>query len=205
MSTLPFHRRTLCLAMMISLSLSCLASRYAAAAGESLPPKAVGTLALDCLPRAKFQLGGLPGERVKANVDQWLTVAPRNNPGLLDMFAQRDSGKTPDLMPWAGEFVGKYLISGVQALRMSDDPKLQATLADVVRRLCDLQAEDGYLGPWPKAERLRGQWDLWGHYHIILGLRMWSRAHGRPAGCSDGTEDCRPGLQHVPGHRPARV
>jgi uncharacterized protein len=166
------------MAFWFAFLIACLA-RNAVAAGES-PPKPAGKLALDGIPRAQFQLGGLPGERVRANVERWLTVAPQNNPGLLDMFAQRDSGKTPDLMPWAGEFVGKYLISGVQALRMSDDPKLQTTLADVVRRLCDLQADDGYLGPWPKAERLRGQWDLWGHYHIILGLRMWSEHTGDP-------------------------
>jgi DUF1680 family protein len=157
----------------------CLAAVGRLAAAEESPASGpAGKLVFDYVRHAKFQLGGLPGERVRANVEQWLIVAPQKNPGLLDMFAQRDSGKAPDLMPWAGEFVGKYLISGVQALRMSDDPKLHAALADVVRRLCDLQAEDGYLGPWPKAERLRGQWDLWGHYHIILGLRMWSEHTG---------------------------
>ena len=111
-------------------------------------------------------------------MEHWLIAAPQNNPGLLEMFARRDSGEQPNLVPWAGEFVGKYLISGVQALRMSDDPKLKQTLQQVVDRLLTLQADDGYLGPWPKQERLRGQWDLWGHYHVLLGLLMWSEQTG---------------------------
>jgi DUF1680 family protein len=132
-----------------------------------------GVLMLDRVPKPKIQLKGPVGERVKRNVDHWITQAPKNNPGLLDMFVRRDAGGKPDLVPWAGEFVGKYLISGVQAIRMSDDPKLMETLQTVVDRLVQLQAEDGYLGPWPKNERLRGHWDLWGHYHIMLGLMFW--------------------------------
>ena len=140
--------------------------------------EAQGQFILEAIPAAHFQLHGFVGERVQANAEHWLSVAPQNNPGLLDMFARRDSGVKPDLMPWAGEFVGKYLISGVQALRMSDDPKLKQALQQVVDRLLALQAEDGYLGPWPKPERLRGQWDLWGHYHVLLGLLMWSEHTG---------------------------
>ena len=55
--------------------------RNAAAAGESPPPKAAGKLAFDCIPRAKFQLGGLPGERVqgerRALVDRRAAEQPR--------------------------------------------------------------------------------------------------------------------------------
>src|SRR5262249_38088795 len=43
---------------------------------------------------------------------------------------------------------------------------------------------DGYLGPWPKENRLTGHapnagpkggdtWDAWGHYHIMIGLLLW--------------------------------
>ncbi|MBN2476974.1 MAG: glycoside hydrolase family 127 protein [Pirellulales bacterium] len=137
-----------------------------------------GTLTLDAIRDASCRLDGFVGRRVKANVDRWLTVAPGNNPGLLEMFARRDADGQPDLVPWAGEFVGKYLISGAQAMRMSDDPKLRQTLQGVVDRLLRLQAEDGYLGPWPKHERLRGHWDLWGHYHVMLGLMLWHQQTG---------------------------
>jgi len=137
-----------------------------------------GRLRLELIPGARFRFEGMVGQRVEANVENWLIVAPKNNPGLLDMFARRDSGETPDLVPWAGEFVGKYLISGVQAMRMSEDPRLRETLQGVVDRLVELQAEDGYLGPWPKEERLLGHWDLWGHYHVMLGLMLWHEHTG---------------------------
>jgi hypothetical protein len=133
---------------------------------------------MDTIPGAAFRFEGTVGHRVKANVENWLIVAPEKNPGLLEMFARRDAGEEPDLVPWAGEFVGKYLISGVQAMRMSGDPRLRRTLQDVVDRLVELQAEDGYLGPWPKDERLLGHWDLWGHYHVMLGLLMWHEHTG---------------------------
>jgi len=132
-----------------------------------------GKLKLDRPHGVSFQFRGVLGWRVKANVESWLIVAPKDNPGLLDMFARRDAGKPIKLVPWAGEFVGKYLISGVQAMRMSRDARLRKTLSDVVTRLVALQASDGYLGPWPRRERLLGHWDLWGHYHVMLGLMLW--------------------------------
>ncbi len=137
-----------------------------------------GRLAMERLHGATWRFGGVLGERIKANVEHWLLVAPKSNPGLLDMFANRDKPAKPNLVPWAGEFVGKFLISGVQAMRMSDEPRLRETLASVVNRLLELQAEDGYLGPWPKNERLLGQWDLWGHYHIIEALLLWHEQTG---------------------------
>ncbi|MCH5377766.1 MAG: glycoside hydrolase family 127 protein, partial [Planctomycetes bacterium] len=58
--------------------------------------------------------------------------------------------------------------------------RLKQTLTGVVDRLLALQADDGYLGPWPKPERLRGHWDLWGHYHVMLALMMWHEQTGDP-------------------------
>ncbi len=96
----------------------------------------------------------------------------------------------PQLVPWAGEFVGKYLISAIQARRMVDDPALDALLRRVIPVLISTQAEDGYLGPFRKQERLLGHWDLWGHYHCMLALMMWyedtgdaAARLGRWAGC----------------------
>ena len=43
------------------------------------------------------------------------------------------------------------------------------------------QAEDGYLGPFPKAERLLKNWDLWGHYHALEALVLWHEHTGDPA------------------------
>ena len=74
--------------------------------------------------------------------------------------------------------MGKYLISAIQAVRMDTDPKLKATVAAVVQELIACQAADGYLGPFPENERLLKNWDLWGHYHVMLALLMWHEQTG---------------------------
>ena len=87
---------------------------------------------------------------------------------------------TPNLVPWAGEFVGKYLISAIQALRMTERPELRALVTQTIAELISTQADDGYLGPFPREMRLRGNWDLWGHYHVMLALLMWHEMTGDP-------------------------
>jgi len=134
---------------------------------------------------------GPMGERVEANVDNWLLAAPRANPGMLEMMRLRDRHPVPELVPWAGEFVGKYLISAIAACRMSDNPRLPPFVASVVAELIATQAEDGYLGPFGREERLLGHWDLWGHYHCMLALLMWHEATGDEAslGCARAMAD----------------
>jgi DUF1680 family protein len=127
---------------------------------------------------ARFVFGGPMGERIKANIDNWLLRAPVANPGMIEMFRLRDRKPKPDLVPWAGEFVGKYLISAVQARRMTDSDELDSLIRRVIAELIDCQAEDGYLGPFTKDERLLGHWDLWGHYHWMQALMMWHEDTG---------------------------
>src|SRR5262249_8216204 len=135
-------------------------------------------LPLASWPHAHHRLEGVVGERGRATIDNWLLVAPQANPGMLEMFRVRDRQPVPKLVPWAGEFVGKHLISAGQTLRMSDRPELRARVAEVVSELIATQADDGYLGPFPKEARLRGNWDLWGHYHCMLALLVWHEASG---------------------------
>ena len=130
------------------------------------------TLVFESPPGAKFKFAGPVGERVEANVENWLLRAPQSNPGMLEMFRVRDRQPVPQLVPWAGEFIGKYLISAVQALRMTDDPRLSQQVPNVVRAFIATQAEDGYLGPFPKDIRLLKNWDLWGHYHALYALAL---------------------------------
>src|SRR5882724_5043673 len=149
------------------------------AVGQPLPDR--GALQFDSLPHAHFTFTGPVGERVEANVENWLLRAPQANPGMLEMFRMRDRQPAPQLVPWAGEFVGKYLISAVQALLMNDDPRLRLQVSNVVAAFIATQAEDGYLGPFPKDIRLLKNWDLWGHYHALFALALWSQYTGDPA------------------------
>jgi len=141
----------------------------------------MGKLVCDRIRGAHFKFTGPMGRRIAVNVDNWLLRAPDANPGMLEMFRLRDRKPVPKLVPWAGEFAGKYLISAVQARRMMDDPRLDAHLRRFIPDLIATQANDGYLGPFRKAERLLGHWDLWGHYHCMLALMMWYEDTGDAA------------------------
>jgi DUF1680 family protein len=143
-------------------------------------------------------LSGRIGDYLSAVSEQWLKVAPFSNPAMLDMFRDRDREPKRELLPWSGEFAGKYLTSAVQVYRVTGDMSLRQLIAKFVAQFISLQAEDGYLGPWPKENRLTGSapnvrlnftcpeqfcetwnkayrktWDVQGYYHTMLGLLLW--------------------------------
>jgi uncharacterized protein len=164
-------------------------------AWSAAPEKAARAPACNRIPGAKFVLGGRVQDYLSGITAQWLKVAPLSNPAMLEMFRDRDRRPLRDLVPWAGEFAGKYLTSAVQVWRVTGDDSLQSSIADFVKRLIALQAEDGYLGPWPRESRLTGRapnagpkggdtWDAWGHYHIMLGLLLWHDDTGDQAALS---------------------
>src|SRR5262245_23134232 len=156
----------------LALALALLAGSRLGTAEEK------GTLVLDSPRGARFTFGGPLGERLAKNAASWLLPAPAANPGLLEMFRARDRQPEPQLVPWAGEFAGKYLISLVQALRISGSQALEEAASRFVADLIATQAEDGYLGPFPRRLRLLGNWDLWGHYHVLQGLLLWHERTG---------------------------
>ncbi|MFH2068454.1 MAG: beta-L-arabinofuranosidase domain-containing protein [Candidatus Omnitrophota bacterium] len=133
----------------------------------------------------KLEINGFIKPYLEGVIEQWLLVAPLANPLMLDMLKERDCLPLREMVPWAGEFAGKYLTSGVQILRLTNDGRLKNWLSQFVKLLVKLQAEDGYLGPWPKSSQLTGTapnvcpccsgrtWDAWGHYHVMLGLLLW--------------------------------
>lgn len=133
-----------------------------------------------------YQFQGYLNDYLRGVSDQWLKVAPTANPAILEMFRDRDRQPYRDLVPWAGEFAGKYLTAATQVLRLTADEELRGYLASFVDQLTALQAEDGYLGPWPRGYELTGKapqiqhgtWDAWGHYHILLGLLLWHEESG---------------------------
>lgn len=140
-------------------------------------------------PRSHFNLGAPLQPYLDGLVDQWLLVAPMANPGMLEMFRDRNARPLRYMVPWAGEFAGKYLTSAVQNFRLNRDPRLSSFLANFVSRLIHQQDEDGYLGPWPDSFKLKNfapnclhtagceedhiTWDTWGHYLILLGVLLW--------------------------------
>jgi DUF1680 family protein len=137
---------------------------------------------------AKPRFRGPMGERLEGNLRNWLLAAPHANPAMLEMFRDRDREPPRDLLPWSGEFAGKYLTSAVLAMRLTDDPGLRTHLQSFVADLIATQASDGYLGPFPQAKRLMGSglWDVWGHYHCLLGLLLWHEETGDVEALSAG-------------------
>ena len=121
-------------------------------------------------PELRMTVKGWIGERIAANESNWLIPAPATNPGMIEMFNQRLNLRD-NPVPWAGEFAGKYLISAVQSLRLTSNAALNLVLRQFVSQLIATQGTDGSLGlPLP--------WDLWGQYHVILGLLCWYEQTG---------------------------
>jgi DUF1680 family protein len=140
--------------------------------------------------QASYRFEGFIGERLKNNSENWLLSVLKANPGIVQMFRNRDKLPRWDLMPWSGEFIGKHLVSSVLCWRISKDQRLRREIEDIVSALLDIQDPNGYLGPFPATDRLIGRttenvaldslrntpvWDLWGHYHCMLGLLFWFR------------------------------
>jgi len=141
--------------------------------------------ALHSIPSAHYELNGEIEKRINAVIEQWIYPAPYANPAMLEMFRNRDMTPHHMLVPWAGEFAGKYLTHCVQIYRLKRNKKLADHISWFVKELCALQDKDGYLGPWPKEWRFKPgnpacewPWDLWGHYHIMIGLLLWYEETG---------------------------
>ena len=139
--------------------------------------------------QTRYTFGGHLADYLTGVTEQWLKAAPLANPAMLEIFRDRDRQPLRDLVPWAGEFAGKYLTSAVQILRLTQDGNLKTFIRGFVSQLDQLQDADGYLGPWPQGTRLTGEapnvggkagntWDAWGHYHIMLGLILWYEESG---------------------------
>ena len=72
----------------------------------------------------RYRIDGVLGDYLASVSEQWLKVAPRANPALLEMFRDRDRRPLREMVMWAGEFAGKYLTGAVQVLRVTGDPSL---------------------------------------------------------------------------------
>jgi len=125
--------------------------------------------------QTEYEIGGYLRMRIDNAINEYLISTPVTSPAILQVLRDRD--KTPlrdPLVPWAGEFAGKYLTAAQLTWRLTRDEELKSTIDQFVKDLIACQQEDGYLGPFPKSSRITGgNWDVWGHYHCMLGLMFY--------------------------------
>lgn len=140
-------------------------------------------------PQGTMRLRGPMGERFSADLEQWLTVAPYANPGMVEMYFRRNAPHQ-DIQRWYGEFSGKYLTGAALNYAMCPDTRLKAAADYVTECLSRAQDADGYLGVWPDGQKLTGAtpkgkltWDLWSHYHNMMGLYLWHEVSGNARAC----------------------
>ncbi len=138
-------------------------------------PRMKAPMALRSATNASFILEGYLRKRIDKSIRRYLQGAPETSPAILQVLRDRDRLPLRDpLMPWAGEFAGKYLTGAVLVWRLTHDLELKKTIDLFVRDMIKCQEPDGYFGPFAKKSRLTGSnWDVWGHYHCMLGLMLY--------------------------------
>ena len=130
-----------------------------------------------------FGFRGMCASLMRAYTENWMLTAPQGNPAMLDMFRERDKKPYRDLLPWSGEFVGKYLTGAWYLYKATGDMRLKETALGVLYQLLDC-IDDGYLGCFSRECRLTGAfsqtpdvsgatWDAWGHYHAMYAMYLW--------------------------------
>ncbi len=126
-----------------------------------------------------IKLDGFVNSRLKANLENWELRAPASNPALVQMFYDREREPGRKLLPWSGEFAGKYLCSSILSYRLLRDPRQKGNIDRIVKDLIASQGPDGYLGVFDKANRLTGKnWDIWNHYWAIRALLLYHEETG---------------------------
>ncbi len=125
------------------------------------------------------------GAALRANIDNWMTSALRDNPGIIaHLHGYKGERPVPTaddkkLVPWYNEFTGKLLCGMAQSYAAMPSDQLKTAGDELCAALRAAQCDDGYLGIYDESERF-GQdgenWDVWGHYHIISGLWAWHDA-----------------------------
>lgn len=129
--------------------------------------------------KVKFDFHGFVGDRLHANLNEWELRAPLANPAMIQMFRDRDRKPDRKLLPWSGEFIGKYLCASILSYRILRDPRQKAMIDRLVDALIGTQGPDGYLGPFSRTDRLTGKnWDVWGHYWVIRALVTYYQGFG---------------------------
>ncbi len=124
---------------------------------------------------ASFDLNGYLRGRIDRTIANYYISTPETSPAILQVLRDRDRKPVRDpLMPWAGEFAGKYLTGAELSWRLTRNEDLKKVIDQFAKDLIACQGENGYLGPFPQETRLTGKnWDIWGHYHCMYGLMLY--------------------------------
>lgn len=141
----------------------------------SNPPQEKEVPVLRTADHASFAIEGYLRKRVDNVIRRFFEEVPESSPAILQVLRDRDRTPVRDpLVPWAGEFAGKFLTAAQLTWRLTGDHGLKQTIDTFARDLIACQDPNGYLGPFPKSSRLTGgNWDIWGHYHCMLGLMLY--------------------------------
>ena len=137
-----------------------------------------------------FFLSSETGKLLERISDQWLLSIRETNPAILYMFRDRDVKPYRDLLPWSGEFAGKYITGAYYVYLATGRRDLYDYVQRFISDLLKYQDADGYLGCFSRQCRLTGAysqnpdvtgltWDCWAHYHIMFGLLLWYDATGK--------------------------
>lgn len=132
---------------------------------------------------SQWELKNETGKLARNILRNWLLGIRESNPAILDMFRDRELVPYRDLLPWSGEFAGKYLTSAYYIYQLTKDQDLLAYVQGFIEELLTY-LDDGYLGCFQKECRLTGSysaspgevgqtWDAWAHYHMMYGLCLW--------------------------------
>lgn len=124
-------------------------------------------------PYDRQQIGGLLGERMKANLEGRLLKVDER--ALLAGFQKR-----PGNHPWIGEHIGKFLHAASNTWAYTGDGRLKTMLDRMARALLAAQLPDGYLGTYTDNQRWTS-WDVWVHQYDLIGLLSYYQVSGDQA------------------------
>ena len=86
----------------------------------------------------------------------WLIGLRETNPAILDMFHERDKKPYRELLPWSGEFAGKYITGAYYIHKLTHNEDLYRYILSFIDELIALIDTDGYIGCYQRESRLKG-------------------------------------------------
>lgn len=136
-----------------------------------------------------MRMNGETGKLADKIIHNWLLGLRESNPAILDMFRDRELLPYRDLLPWSGEFAGKYITGAYYIYQITRDELLFRYITGFIDEMLTYQDDNGYLGCYRKDCQLTGAysqnpqetgvtWDSWAHYHTMAGLLLWYKETG---------------------------